>query len=107
MLKEKTVHELKQMMDEGADFQLIDVREPHEFELANIGGEPIPMGKIRYEEEKIAPDKPVVATGASFTAFTINTNNPESDNPSSSETFTSIVISPLKLDSGDTVSVDP
>ena len=49
MLKEKTVHELKQMIDEGSDFQLIDVREPHEFELANIGGEPIPMGKIMYE----------------------------------------------------------
>ena len=60
MLKEKTVHELKQMIDDGSDFQLIDVREPHEFELANIGGEPIPMGKIIYEEEKIATDKPVV-----------------------------------------------
>jgi rhodanese-related sulfurtransferase len=30
-MKEKTVTELKQMMDSGEDFQLIDVREPDEF----------------------------------------------------------------------------
>ena len=60
MLKEKTVLELKEMMDEESDFQLIDVREPHEYEIANIGGELIPMGEIIYEEERIATDKPVV-----------------------------------------------
>ena len=60
MLKEKTVLELKEMMDEKSDFQLIDVREPHEYEIANIGGELIPMGEIIYEEERIATDKPVV-----------------------------------------------
>ena len=38
MLKEKTVHELKQMIDSKEDFQLIDVREPHEYDIANIGG---------------------------------------------------------------------
>lgn len=60
MLKEKTVVELKEMMDKESDFQLIDVREPHEYEIANIGGELIPMGEIIYEEERIATDKPVV-----------------------------------------------
>ena len=60
MLKEKTVHELKQMIDSKEDFQLIDVREPHEYDIANIGGELIPMGDIIYEEEKIATDKPVI-----------------------------------------------
>ena len=60
MLKEKTVQELSHMINNNEDFQLIDVREPHEFDIANIGGELIPMGEIIYEEEKIATDKPVV-----------------------------------------------
>ena len=43
-MNEVTVTELKQLIDDGADFQLIDVREPNEFEFANINGELIPMG---------------------------------------------------------------
>ena len=36
-MKEITVKELKALMDNGADFQLIDVREQHEAEIAEIG----------------------------------------------------------------------
>ena len=43
MLKEKTVVELKEMMDKESDFQLIDVREPHEYEMLPAGGELIPQ----------------------------------------------------------------
>lgn len=59
-MKEITVRELKKMMDEKADFQLIDVREPHEYEAANLGGELIPMGEVMDNADKIAKDKMVV-----------------------------------------------
>ena len=59
-MKEKTVAELKEMMDSGVDFQLIDVREPHEFEIANLNGELIPMAEVPENVEKISKDKPVI-----------------------------------------------
>jgi sulfur-carrier protein adenylyltransferase/sulfurtransferase len=59
-MKEKTVAELKQMMDEGADFQLIDVREEHEFDMANLNGELIPLGNLIGEVEKIRKDVTVI-----------------------------------------------
>jgi sulfur-carrier protein adenylyltransferase/sulfurtransferase len=37
-MKEITVQELKEMIDSKADFQLIDVREPHEYDICEIGG---------------------------------------------------------------------
>ncbi len=59
-MKEKTVTELKAMMDSGADFQLIDVREPHEADICNIKGLMISMNDIPDNIDKIAKDKPVV-----------------------------------------------
>lgn len=59
-MKEVTVKELKEKIDKGEDFQLIDVREPFEFETANLNGELIPMGGILVEKDKIAKDKPVI-----------------------------------------------
>ena len=59
-MKEKTVAELKQMMDNKEDFQLIDVREPHEFEISNLNGLLIPMGEVPDNIDKIARDKPVI-----------------------------------------------
>lgn len=59
-MKELTVQELKKLKDTGADFQLIDVREPHEFEICNLDGELIPMSEIPYNVDKIAKDKQVV-----------------------------------------------
>jgi adenylyltransferase/sulfurtransferase len=60
MVHEKTVQELKAMMDKGDDFQLIDVREPNEYEICHIGGLLIPMNKIPEQVEKIAREKPVI-----------------------------------------------
>ena len=48
------------MMDNHENFQLIDVREPHEFDIANINGELIPMGDIPDNIDKISKDKPVI-----------------------------------------------
>lgn len=59
-MKEVSVQDLKKMMDSGADFQLIDVREPHEFDICNLGGELIPQGDIPSNVEKISKDKQVV-----------------------------------------------
>ena len=59
-MKEVTVKELKTMMDNKESFQLIDVREPHEKEIAEIGGELIPMGELMSGLEKISRDKKVV-----------------------------------------------
>jgi len=57
-----TVQELKTKLDNKEDFVFIDVREPHEFEEANLGATLIPladvMGKIAdYEDAK---DKEII-----------------------------------------------
>lgn len=48
------------MRDNNESFQLIDVREPHEADIASIGGELIPMGQIMDQSDKILKDKPVI-----------------------------------------------
>jgi adenylyltransferase/sulfurtransferase len=59
-MKEITVSELKKMRDENADHQLIDVREEHELDICEIGGEHIPMGDVMDNLGKISKDKKVV-----------------------------------------------
>ena len=59
-MKEVTVQELKQMFDSKEDFQLIDVRESYEYDIANLGGELIPVGTILDHVEKISKEKTVV-----------------------------------------------
>ena len=41
-----SVEDLKQLRETGDDFQLIDVREPHEREICHIEGELIPLGTL-------------------------------------------------------------
>ena len=59
-MKEVTVQELKDLMDNGADFQLIDVREPHEYEFANLGGQLMPLSDILSQTDRISKTKKVV-----------------------------------------------
>ncbi|MGQ0828716.1 MAG: rhodanese-like domain-containing protein [Bacteroidota bacterium] len=59
-MKEVTVSELKKLKDEKANFQLIDIREEHELEIAEIGGEHIPMGDVMDSLDKISKDKQVI-----------------------------------------------
>jgi len=59
-MREITVQELKKLKDEGADFQLIDVREPHEYDICDIGGELIPMAEIPGSTGMISRDKQVI-----------------------------------------------
>lgn len=59
-MKEITVSELKKLIDEKVDFQLIDVREQHEYDEANLHGELIPMGEVLDRVNEISKDKQVV-----------------------------------------------
>lgn len=60
MVKEISVTELKELLDNNADIQVIDVREPAEFEDANIGGELIPLATVPNNIGKISKDKQVI-----------------------------------------------
>lgn len=60
MVKEKTVQELKAMMDSGEDFMLIDIREPEEYEICKLNAELIPMNDLPYNVEKIPHNKTVI-----------------------------------------------
>jgi adenylyltransferase/sulfurtransferase len=58
-----TATELKEMFDAGKDFALIDVREPHEFEIVSIKGATlIPKDRILSGEAlaELPQDKPIV-----------------------------------------------
>ena len=52
--------ELKKLIDEKSDFQLIDVREKSEYVASNIQGENIPLGSIENNIDKIVHDRKVV-----------------------------------------------
>src|SRR3712207_4934884 len=58
-----TVDELKDMMDAGKDFELIDVREPNEYEIVSIpGAKLIPKDEILSGRalSQLPQDKPIV-----------------------------------------------
>lgn len=59
-MKEVTVEQLKSKIDNNEEFQLIDVREPFEYEVSNLNGENIPLAGIVIEASKISKDKPVI-----------------------------------------------
>lgn len=59
-LKEISVRELYAWQAGGEAIQLIDVREPHEYEIANIGAELIPLATIVANADKIGRDRKVV-----------------------------------------------
>ncbi|HTI08708.1 MAG TPA: molybdopterin-synthase adenylyltransferase MoeB [Puia sp.] len=52
-LKEVTAKELYDLQVKGEKFQLIDVREPHEYDIVNIGAELIPLGRILENDGSI------------------------------------------------------
>lgn len=55
-----SVKELKQRMDAGEDVQLIDVREPYEAQIAQIGGKLIPQGEVPNRLAEIDKGREVV-----------------------------------------------
>lgn len=59
-MKEISVKELVELKESGADFQLIDVRETYEADIAQMGGELIPMGSVPQNVDKFSKDKKVI-----------------------------------------------
>jgi adenylyltransferase/sulfurtransferase len=59
-VKEISAQELYDLEVSGEPFQIIDVREPHEYDIVNIGAELIPLGKITANADRIAKDKKVI-----------------------------------------------
>jgi len=55
-----TVKELKRRMDAREDVQLIDVREPYEYQIAQIGGKLIPQNDVPQRLAEIDRDREVV-----------------------------------------------
>ena len=76
--------ELKEMMDNQDDFQLIDVREISEYNEVNLGGELIPLGEVPHRFSEISKDKKVVVHckmgGRSANAITFLEQNHGYDN---------------------------
>jgi molybdopterin/thiamine biosynthesis adenylyltransferase/rhodanese-related sulfurtransferase len=54
------VQELKRRLDAGEDVQLIDVREPYEYQIAQIGGKLIPQNDVPQRLSEIDPGREVV-----------------------------------------------
>jgi len=52
-----SVETLKAKRDSGEDFLLLDVREPHEYQIAQIGGTLIPLGSVGQRLSEIAAYK--------------------------------------------------
>lgn len=59
-IKEISVQELKQLKETHADFQLIDVRKPYEYEIAHLQGELIPQDSLEGALARISRDKKVI-----------------------------------------------
>lgn len=59
-IKEITAKDLYDWQTKGEKFQLIDVREPHEYEIVNIGAELIPLATVAANADRIDVDRKVV-----------------------------------------------
>ncbi len=61
MLEDITAPELKQKLDAKEDFQLIDVRQPNEYEFARIEGATlIPLGEIISRMKELDSDREAI-----------------------------------------------
>ncbi len=55
-----TVHELKQRIDAGEELLILDVREPYEYQIANLGGKLIPLNEVPMRLHEIDRDCEVI-----------------------------------------------
>jgi molybdopterin/thiamine biosynthesis adenylyltransferase/rhodanese-related sulfurtransferase len=56
---EITVKELKEKLENGEGISVLDVREPHEYEVANIGARLIPLGELPERLVELDRDTPL------------------------------------------------
>jgi len=55
------VEELKRRLDAGGDVFVLDVREPHEYQICNIGGYLIPLGDLPKRVHELDSSREIVA----------------------------------------------
>jgi len=55
------VEELKRRMDAGEDLFVLDVREPHEYQICNLQGYLIPLGDLTKRMSELDPKREIVA----------------------------------------------
>jgi adenylyltransferase/sulfurtransferase len=53
--------ELKHKLDAGEDVFILDVREPHEYQICNLGGYPIPLGDLPKRVNELDSSREIVA----------------------------------------------
>ena len=58
---EITPRELKARLDRGEDLFILDVREPHEYQICNIGGYLIPLGDLSRRVSELDSSREIVA----------------------------------------------
>ena len=56
-IREISVQELKAKQDNNEDIFVLDVREPHEYEISDMGATLIPLGQLPDRLEEIAEHK--------------------------------------------------
>jgi len=56
-IRQITVEELKRKLDAKNDVFVLDVREPHEYPIANLGAPLIPLGELEKRVAELAPQK--------------------------------------------------
>jgi len=60
-IPEMQVEELKRRLDAGEDLFVLDVREPHEYQICNIGGHLIPLGDLPKRVNELDSSREIVA----------------------------------------------
>jgi len=55
------VEELKQKLDAGEDVFVLDVREPHEYQICNLGGHLIPLNELPKRVHELDSSREIVA----------------------------------------------
>src|SRR5277367_1883522 len=58
---EITPRELKARLDRGDDLYILDVREPHEYQICNLGGHLIPLGDLSKRVNELDSSREIVA----------------------------------------------
>src|SRR6201997_1913302 len=60
-IPEIQVEELKRRLDAGDDIFVLDVREPHEYQICNLGGHLIPLGDLPKRVGELDTSREIVA----------------------------------------------
>jgi adenylyltransferase/sulfurtransferase len=60
-IPEITPRDLKTRMDKGDDLYILDVREPHEYDICNLNGHLIPLGELPQRVHELDSSREIVA----------------------------------------------